>query len=77
MRHPCWTRGLCAARTLKGIECLGVEDVVAGEKRKDDNSRAVARDEVLQHQQLLLRPEAGGAIVLHRPAQVAFEPRRP
>jgi hypothetical protein len=37
----------------------------------------MARDEILQHQQLLLRPEAGGAIVLHRHAEGAFEPRRP
>ena len=41
MRHPCWTRVCVPPERLKCVERLGVENVVAGEEREDDDARAM------------------------------------
>ena len=56
---PPWRR--CAAvrrERSKSSKRFGVEEVVAGKEREDDPRGPVGRNELLQDQQFLLRPES-------------------
>ena len=66
-----------AARTSEFVERLSIEQIVAGEVREHDDARMVARRVFLQREQLLLRSESGGPVILDRQPGLTFQLRRP
>ena len=75
---PAWRRAAVpAAGPLELVERLGVEDVVPRKEREHHARGPMRGDVVLQHQQLLLRPEACRSVVLHRDAEPPLQLRRP
>ena len=66
-----------ATGPLELFERLGIEDVVAGEEGQHHHAWPVRRDEILEDEQLLLRPESRRSVILNGDPEALLEPHGP